>query len=238
MESKYSLLIPTYNERENISLLIFLIDKLLSQNKIDYEIIIVEDNSPDGTLESVKEMQKLFGEKKIKILQRAGKLGLGTAYIEGSKLCTGDFIFIMDADFSHHPKFLIDYIKKQRETNADIVTGTRYDLGGGVYGWSPLRKIISRGANFLASFFLHPGVSDLTGSYRLYKRSVFMKLIQKIKNGGYAFQMEIIIRAIYDGYHVEEIPITFVDRVMGKSKLGMGEIVIYFNTVLELYTEL
>ena len=184
------------------------------------------------------EMQKLFGEEKIKVLKRAGKLGLGTAYIDGSKLCTGDFIFIMDADFSHHPKFLIDFINKQKATNADIVTGTRYDHGGGVYGWNPIRKIISRGANFLASFFLHPGVSDLTGSYRLYRRDTFMNLIKKIKNGGYAFQMEIIIRAIYDGAHVEEVPITFVDRLMGKSKLGMGEILIYFNTVLELYAEL
>ena len=183
-------------------------------------------------------MQKLFGENKIKILTRAGKLGLGTAYLDGCKLCTGDFIFIMDADFSHHPKFLIDFINKQKETNVDIVTGTRYNYGGGVYGWNPIRKIISRGANFLASFLLKPGVSDLTGSYRLYRRSVFMDLIKSIKNGGYAFQMEIIIRAVYAKYKVAEVPITFVDRIMGKSKLGMGEIVIYFNTVLDLYKEL
>lgn len=183
-------------------------------------------------------MQQLYGESKIKILQRPGKLGLGTAYIDGSKLCTGDFIFIMDADFSHHPKYLIDFINKQKQTNADIVTGTRYNLGGGVYGWNPLRKIISRGANFYASLFLRPGVSDLTGSYRLYRRSKFLELLPKIKNGGYAFQMEIMIRGVYAGYHVEEVPITFVDRLMGKSKLGMGEILIYFNTVLELYSEL
>ena len=183
-------------------------------------------------------MEKLYGKEKIKILERPGKLGLGTAYMDGCKLCTGDFIFIMDADFSHHPKFLIDFIKKQKETNSDIVTGTRYNLGGGVYGWNPLRKIISRGANFLASFLLRPGVSDLTGSYRLFKKNVFEDLVKDVKNGGYAFQMEIIIRAVYHGCHVEEIPITFVDRVMGKSKLGMGEIVIYFNTVLDLYQEL
>ena len=235
---KYSILIPTYNERENISLLIYMIDKILTTNKINYEIIIVEDNSPDKTIDSVKEMQKLYGIEKIKILERPGKLGLGTAYMDGCKLCTGDFIFIMDADFSHHPKFLIDFIKKQKETNADIVTGTRYNLGGGVYGWNPLRKIISRGANFLASFLLRPGVSDLTGSYRLFKKNVFQDLVKDVKNGGYAFQMEIIIRGVYKGYKVEEIPITFVDRVMGKSKLGMGEILIYFDTVLDLYKEL
>ena len=234
----YSLLIPTYNERENISILIYMIDKILTKNNINYEIIIIDDNSPDKTIDCVLEMQKLFGEKKIKILKRPGKLGLGSAYIDGSKLCQGEFIFIMDADFSHHPKFLIDFIQKQKETNADIVTGTRYNLGGGVYGWSPIRKIISRGANFLASFLLNPGVSDLTGSYRLFKKDVFKDLIKEVKNGGYAFQMEIIIRAVYKKYKVEEIPITFVDRVMGKSKLGMGEILIYFDTVLDLYQEL
>ena len=237
-EHKYSLLIPTYNERDNISLLIYMIDKVLSSNNINYEIIIVEDNSPDKTIECVREMQKLYGEEKIKVLERPGKLGLGTAYMDGCKLCTGDFIFIMDADFSHHPKFLIDFINKQKETGADIVTGTRYNLGGGVYGWNPIRKIISRGANFMASFFLRPGISDLTGSYRLYKKDVFMDLVKDVKNGGYAFQMEIVIRAVYKGYKVEEVPITFVDRVMGKSKLGMGEILIYFNTVLDLYQEL
>ena len=90
----------------------------------------------------------------------------------------------------------------------------------------------------MASFFLRPGISDLTGSYRLYKKNVFMDLVKDVKNGGYAFQMEIVIRAVYKGYKVEEVPITFVDRVMGKSKLGMGEILIYFNTVLDLYQEL
>jgi dolichol-phosphate mannosyltransferase len=237
-EDKYSILVPTYNERENISLLIYMIDKYLTENNISYEIIVVEDNSPDNTLECVKKMQKFYGESKIKILSRPGKMGLGSAYIDGCKLCTGNFIFIMDADFSHHPKFLLDFIKKQKETNCDIVTGTRYNLGGGVYGWNPLRKIISRCANFMASFFLRPGVSDLTGSFRLFKKEVFMDLLKKIKNKGYAFQMEIMIRGIYKGYKVEEIPITFVDRVMGKSKLGMGEIIIYFNTVLDLYKEL
>ena len=93
--SKYSLLIPTYNERENISLLIQMIDTLLTKNKITYEIIIVEDNSPDKTIDCVKEMQKLYGNEKIKILERPGKLGLGTAYMDGCNLCTGNFIFIM-----------------------------------------------------------------------------------------------------------------------------------------------
>lgn len=183
-------------------------------------------------------MQKVFGKEKIKLFTRPGKLGLGSAYLDGATLCTGEFVFIMDADFSHHPKYLIDFINTQKENNSDIVTGTRYDKGGGVYGWNPIRKIISRGANFVASFFLNPGVSDLTGSFRLYKREVFKDLIRTVTNGGYAFQMEIMIRAVYSGRKISEIPITFVDRIMGKSKLGFSEVITYFDTVISLYLEL
>jgi dolichol-phosphate mannosyltransferase len=105
----------------------------------------------------------------------------------------------------------------------------------GVYGWNIIRKFISRGANFFASFFLNPKVSDLTGSFRIYKREIFEKLIKFVKNSGYAFQMEIMIRAKDSKMKVAEIPITFVDRLMGKSKLGMNEIIIYFKTVMWLY---
>ena len=235
---KYSLLIPTYNERDNISVLIQMIDKYMTEYKITYEIIIVEDNSPDNTIDCVKEMIKFYGDKKIKLLERPGKLGLGSAYKDGYTLCTGDFVFILDADFSHHPKFLIEFIKKQKETGCDIVTGTRYRNGGGVYGWNSLRKLISRSATLFADLLLNPGISDLTGSFRLYKKEAFNELIKEVKNDGYAFQMEIIIRGIFKGYKVEEVPITFVDRIMGKSKLNLDEIIIFFNTTLDLFLEL
>lgn len=107
-----------------------------------------------------------------------------------------------------------------------------------MHGWNYLRKFISRGANFFASFFLKPKVSDLTGSFRLYRRENFFDLITHVKNSGYAFQMEIIIRAQYSGLEIAEIPITFVDRLMGLSKLGMNEIIIFLRTVFKLYTEL
>ena len=113
--SKYSLLIPTYNERDNISLLIYMIDKILTENKINYEIIIVEDNSPDGTINCVKEMEKLYGNEKIKILERPGKMGLGTAYMDGCKLCTGEFIFIMDADFPIIQNFWLILLKNKKK---------------------------------------------------------------------------------------------------------------------------
>ena len=133
---------------------------------------------------------------------------------------------------------MLKFIQKQKETQADIVTGTRYNKGGGVYGWDVLRKLISRGANFVAGFFLKPQISDMTGSYRLYKREIISDIIKQIKSSGYAFQMEIIIRAQYLNYKIEEVGINFVDRLFGVSKLGMKEIIEYFFNVLRLYNEL
>lgn len=135
-------------------------------------------------------------------------------------------------------KIIISYVRVQNETKCDIVTGTRYINGGGVYGWNPLRKIISRGANFISTFLLRPVVSDLTGSYRLYKKEIFDELMNVITNSGYAFQTEVIIRAQYKGYKICEVPIAFVDRLMGLSKLGFNEIITYFKTVFDLYLTL
>ena len=133
----------------------------------------------------------------------------------------------MDADFSHHPKFLPKMIRMQKQGNCDIVTGTRYAGDGGVYGWDLKRKLVSRGANLFADTVLRPGVSDLTGSFRLYKREVLETVISSTESKGYTFQMELITRAKGMGYKVAECPITFVDRVYGESKLGGDEIVEY-----------
>ena len=170
------------------------------------------------------------------IHSRPSKLGLGTAYIDGIKKARGDYIIIMDADFSHHPKYIPKFIELQNKNNYDIVTGTRYLKGGGVYGWNFKRKVISRGANFLAQFLLDPGVSDLTGSFRLYKRHVIDKIITKIISKGYVFQMEIMVRAINMGYTVGEVPIVFVDRMFGDSKLGGTEVIQYVKGLLFLMT--
>nr|AAF79605.1 F5M15.10 [Arabidopsis thaliana] len=213
---------------------------------VDFEIIVVDDGSPDGTQEIVKQLQQLYGEDRILLRARAKKLGLGTAYIHGLKHATGDFVVIMDADLSHHPKYLPSFIKKQLETNASIVTGTRYVKGGGVHGWNLMRKLTSRGANVLAQTLLWPGVSDLTGSFRimsdlrtslfgrLYKKSALEDVISSCVSKGYVFQMEMIVRATRKGYHIEEVPITFVDRVFGTSKLGGSEIVEYLKGLVYL----
>ncbi|KAF9575056.1 dolichol-P-mannose synthesis [Mortierella alpina] len=232
---KYSVLLPTYNECENLPVIIWLLTKTFQENDIDYEIIVIDDNSPDGTLEIAKQLQKLYGEDRILLRPRAGKLGLGTAYVHGIQHATGDFIFILDADMSHHPKFMPEMIRLQQSKNLDVVTGTRYAGNGGVYGWDLKRKVISRGANFLATVLLRPGVSDLTGSFRLYKKEVLAKLISSCISKGYVFQMEMMVRARQFNCTIGEVPITFVDRVFGDSKMGAMEIVSYAQGLLKLF---
>jgi dolichol-phosphate mannosyltransferase len=199
--------------------------------------VIVEDSSPDGTYEVALKLQGIYGAERLKILKRAGKLGLGSAYIDGMRLCSGNFVLLMDADLSHHPKFIPSMIAKQAEGGYDVVTGTRYVEGGGVYGWDLKRKLISRVANFLASTLLNPRVSDLTGSFRLYRKPVLERIMPLVKSRGYVFQMEVIVRARQVGASIGEVPITFVDRVYGASKMGGGEIVQYGAGLWALFTE-
>ncbi|KXL42147.1 glycosyltransferase family 2 protein [Acidomyces richmondensis BFW] len=235
---KYSVLLPTYNERRNLPIIVWLLAETFNAHKLDWEIVIVDDGSPDGTQEIANQLIKAYNTKsaeRIQLRPRAGKLGLGTAYVHGLKFATGNFIVIMDADFSHHPKFLPKMIEKQKEGDYDIVTGTRYAGDGGVYGWDLKRKLVSRGANLVADTVLRPGVSDLTGSFRLYKKAVLEKVITSTTSKGYSFQMEMMVRAKAMGYKVAEVPISFVDRLYGDSKLGGDEIVGYLQGVLNLW---
>ena len=197
--------------------------------------MIIDDNSPDQTIEVATQLQKIFGSDRIVILSRPGKLGLGTAYRDGITKSSGDFVFLMDADFSHHPKFIPSFIQKQAERDYDVVSGTRYRNGGGVHGWDLRRKLTSRVANYLAAVMLAPPASDLTGSFRLFKRKTLETLIASFKPGGYVFQMEIIVRAASQGYTIGEVPITFVDRVYGFSKMGGNEIVGYLKALGRLF---
>jgi dolichol-phosphate mannosyltransferase len=243
---KYSVILPTYNERKNLPIIIWLLAKVFEENQLAWEVIVVDDASPDGTQEVARQLANVYGEDKIVLKPRAGKLGLGTAYIHGLNFCTGDFVIIMDADFSHHPKFIPQFIQLQQAHNLDIVTGTRYRSTskpylvdaqpGGVHGWDLKRKFVSRGANFLADTVLNPGVSDLTGSFRLYRVGVLRHVITLTQSRGYVFQMEMMVRAKTLGYSVGEVPITFVDRIFGESKLGADEIVGYAKGVWALFT--
>ncbi|KAF9443623.1 glycosyltransferase family 2 protein [Macrolepiota fuliginosa MF-IS2] len=242
---KYSVILPTYNERKNLPVIIWLLAKTFNENNLAWEIIVVDDASPDGTQEVARQLAGVYGEDKIVLKPRSGKLGLGTAYIHGLNFVTGDFVIIMDADFSHHPKFIPQFIRLQKTHNLDIVTGTRYSSvaspalddaqPGGVHGWDLKRKLVSRGANFLAATVLNPGVSDLTGSFRLYRAAVLRHIISETVSKGYVFQMEMMVRARALGYSVGEVPITFVDRLYGESKLGANEVVSYASGVWTLF---
>ncbi|KAJ6665657.1 hypothetical protein lerEdw1_002027 [Lerista edwardsae] len=243
---KYSVLLPTYNERENLPLIVWLLVRSFEQSGNDFEIIVIDDGSPDGTQEVAEQLIKIYGSDKIVTSKtQSKKTGIGndfcvlfisgTAYIHGMKHATGSFIIIMDADLSHHPKFIPEFIRTQKEGNFDIVSGTRYKGNGGVHGWDLKRKLISRGANFLTQVLLRPGASDLTGSFRLYRKEVLQKLMEKCVSKGYVFQMEMIVRARQLGYSVGEVPISFVDRVYGESKLGGNEIVSFLKGLLTLF---
>ncbi|KAM6113142.1 dolichol-phosphate mannosyltransferase subunit 1 isoform 2-T2 [Pterocles gutturalis] len=209
---KYSVLLPTYNERENLPLVVWLLARTFQESGNNFEIIIIDDGSPDGTQEIAEQLEKIYGSDKILLRPRERKLGLGTAYIHGMKHATGNFIVIMDADLSHHPKFIPEFIRKQKEGNFDIVSGTRYKGNGGVYGWDLKRKLI-----------------------RLYRKEVLQKLMEKCVSKGYVFQMEMIVRARQLGYTIGEVPISFVDRVYGESKLGGNEIVSFLKGLLTLF---
>lgn len=235
--NRYTVLLPTYNERKNLPIIVWLLDQTFTTNNLDYEVIIIDDGSPDGTQEVANQLINAYGPTRLKLYARSGKLGLGTAYVHGLQFATGNFVIIMDADFSHHPKFLPAMIAKQAEANYDIVTGTRYAGNGGVYGWDLKRKLVSRGANLFADTVLQPGVSDLTGSFRLYKKKVLQEVINRTESKGYTFQMEMMVRAKGMGFKVAEVPISFVDRVYGESKLGGEEIVEYLKGVLSLWVK-
>merc|ERR1719265_599553 len=152
--SKYfiSVILPTYNERENLPLIIWMLMRTAEEKKIKMEVIIVDDASPDGTQDQVKELVRIYGEDKIILRARAGKLGLGSAYIHGLKSCKGTHVVLMDADLSHHPKFIPEFIMKMEATKCDMVSGTRYQSGGGVYGWT---SILNLHLVLLISWLLH-----------------------------------------------------------------------------------
>ena len=210
------MIIPTYNERGNIARLIAMIFNAIPKA----HILIIDDNSPDGTDKLIESLIKSKYLDRLFLYKRAGKFGLGTAYIEGFKWAlTRNYtrVIQMDADFSHDPKYLpILY-----ETNADLVIGSRYVKGGGVKNWSRLREFISRGGSWYARQWLDMDIRDLTGGFKCWKRSLLEKIdLNIIKSNGYCFQIEMNYMASLLGAKIVEVPIVFVDRVEGHSKMS------------------
>jgi dolichol-phosphate mannosyltransferase len=209
--------VPTYNERENLASLLAAIHEHLAAA----DVLVIDDNSPDGTGKLADEIAGRDG--RVKVLHRAGKLGLGTAYLEGFRvgLDAGyDYIFEMDCDFSHDPKYLPALLGAARD-GADLVIGSRYVKGGGTENWGIGRKVISKGGSLYARTILGVSVRDLTGGFRCFRRQTLERLaLDRIATQGYGFQIEMTYRVLKAGLRVTEIPIVFVDRRVGKSKMS------------------
>lgn len=214
-------IIPTYNENDNIE---SIINEVLNQGK-EFEILIVDDNSPDETGKTVKKLQKDKSKgKRIHLIERAKKLGLGSAYIRGFKWALKrnyDFIFEMDADFSHNPSNLINIRETLINKNADLVIGSRYKNGVNVINWPMSRLILSYFANIFAKTVTGVPLSDLTSGFKGIRKTVLKNLdFKKIDAEGYGFQIEIHFFSYWKGFKIEEIPIVFIERRSGNSKMS------------------
>ena len=211
-----TIVIPTYNERENIRALL---PRILESPR--FRVLVVDDNSPDGTAGIVADIAR--AEPRVGLLSRAGKQGLGTAYIAGFRRALAEgagYICEMDADFSHDPGYL-PVLLAAAETRYDLVLGSRYIRGGGTTDWGVLRKIISLGGNLYARMILGLPVMDATGGFRCYRRRVLEAIdLDAIHSNGYSFQIELVYRTLRAGFRVGEVPIIFPDRRVGQSKMS------------------
>lgn len=218
---KNIVIIPTYNEKENIEKII---RKVFSLSE-GFHILIVDDGSPDGTANIVKGLQQEFTDQ-LHIEERTGKLGLGTAYIHGFKWCLAkgyDYIFEMDADFSHNPEDLPRLLDSCVNNGADMSVGSRYVRGGKVVNWPFNRIFISYGASLYVRAILWLPVKDCTAGFVCYSAKVLQTLdLDNIRFVGYAFQIEMKYRTWRKKFKIKEVPITFVDRIEGESKMSGG----------------
>lgn len=218
LSDKTLVIIPTFNERENLPLII---DRLLTAEADRVNVLVVDDSSPDGTGELADELAAK--DERIKVLHREGKGGLGGAYIAGFKWgLERDYEVLceMDADGSHAPEqlhLLLDRI----DAGAEMVIGSRYVRGGKTVNWPASRQILSRGGNVYASVALGAGLSDITGGYRAYRREVLEGIdLDAVDSAGYVFQVDLAFRAVEAGFDVREVPITFTERELGESKMS------------------
>ena len=212
-------MIPTYNEKENIANII----EAVFQLDYPFDILVIDDNSPDGTAQIVKEKQKTYPGR-LHLLQRPGKQGLGTAYIAGFKwgLAAGyEYVIEMDADFSHNPKDLVPLRKACAEQGADVAVGSRYITGVNVVNWPMGRVMMSYYASAYVRLVTGMHVRDTTAGFVCYRRRVLETIdLDKIHFKGYAFQIEMKFTAYKLGFKIVEVPIVFVNRVLGTSKMN------------------
>lgn len=228
---KIFIIIPTYNEKEN---LIKLLPQIFDLKIEGLNVLVVDDNSPDGTGQLVEEMKA--GNLRLDILHRQSKAGLGTAYIAGFKEALkreADYIFEMDADLSHDPKYIPDFLNAIKE--ADLVLGSRYIKNGGVKNWNFFRLQISKFGNIYARIILGVKIRDLTGGFKCYRRKVLETIgLDDLSSVGYNFQIETTYKTLKSNYRIKETPIIFTDRLVGQSKFNFKIILESFWKVAQL----
>lgn len=232
MSSENIVLIPTYNEKGNIEKMIHKVFSL----SLPFDLLIIDDGSPDGTADIVKSLQAQYPER-LHLIERKGKLGLGTAYITGFKWALErpyNYIFEMDCDFSHNPDDLLR-LSAACKNGADIAVGSRYVKGGGFVNWPNDRIFISKGASLYVNLITWIGIKDPTAGFVCYKRNVLETIdLDKIRFIGYAFQIEMKFAAKKLGFKVVEVPIIFTERVEGVSKMSKNIIKEGILGVLEI----
>lgn len=213
-------IIPTYKEKENIEAIV----KSISSQNIAFDILIIDDNSPDGTAAVIKDLQKSYNN--LFLIERPGKLGLGTAYLAGFKWALErgyNYIYEMDADFSHDPHDLIKLYQACAENGADLAIGSRYISGVNVVNWPLSRVIMSYVASIYVRFITGMKIMDTTAGFKCYKKEVLEKIrLDKIRSVGYGFQIEMKFKTWILGYKIVEVPIIFTDRKLGASKMSGG----------------
>lgn len=217
MPERVLIVVPTYNERDNVDRVV---EEFLAAAPTA-ELLFVDDNSPDGTGARLDELAA--ANPRVHVLHRPGKLGLGTAYLDGFAWGLArdyDHLFEMDADFSHDPKYLQPMLERAR-AGADVVIGSRYVDGGGTQNWGVGRKLLSRGGSLYARTVLGVKIRDVTAGFICYRRQALAALdLGAIRSNGYSFQIEMKYRALAAGLKVVEVPIVFADRRVGQSKMS------------------
>lgn len=220
MKSSCLVIIPTYNEIENIELMV---RKVMSLHP-SFDLLIVDDNSPDGTAQKIEELQQEFSER-LFLEKRQGKLGLGTAYIHGFQYALKkgyEYIFEMDADFSHNPEDLLKLREACEKDSFDVAVGSRYITGVNVVNWPMHRVLMSYFASIYVKMVTGMPIKDSTAGFKCYRSKVLETIdLSKIKFVGYAFQIEMKFQAWKYGFKIKEVPIIFTERVRGKSKMSV-----------------
>ena len=224
-QHRYLIVLPTYDERENLPRMVDALAAVRDRMPFDGEVLVVDDNSPDGTGQLADRLGQ--SHEWLHVLHREAKQGLGPAYLAGFEWALArpySHVLEMDCDLSHPPEALPAMLVASAD--ADLVLGSRYVRGGGVEGWPPSRKLISRGGCLYARLLLGVPIRDLTGGFKCFRRWVLESLdLRNVRAGGYAFQIELTYRTLRMGGRVVELPITFTDRTLGNSKMSRSIVI-------------